>query len=115
MALGQELKPSQVNLRGTLLKLGLDDAAANIYDLFSVTGELGHLIRQGTYLELLPTPVHNFKATSEWLNEEIFQRYLTNGNAGKTAIQALELVGGAVVGVLVARKLLKMFRDDEQH
>lgn len=114
IALGHDLKPATVNIRGTLLKLGLDNAAANIYDLFEVTGDVGHLIRQGTYLELLPTPVHNFKATAEWLNDEIFQRYLANGDATKTAVRAIELVGGAVVGVLAARKLLQMLGDENQ-
>ncbi len=72
IALGNDLKPATVNLRGTLLKLGLEDAAANIFDLLEIDGEIGHLIRQGTYLEMLPTPIHNFKATSEWIKEEIF-------------------------------------------
>lgn len=114
IALGNELKPASINLRGTLLKLGLEDAAANIYDLFEVKGELGHLIRQGTYLELLPTPAHNFKVTSEWLNEEIFHRHFDSGNVTKTAVQAMQLVGGAVVSVIGARKLLKMLGDDDK-
>lgn len=113
IALGNELKPAKVNLRGTLLKLGLNDAAANIYDVFEVKGELGHLIRQGTYLELLPTPIHNFKATTEWLDEEIFHRHLDPHDVGKKAVQAIELVGGAVVGVLVARKVMQMLGDDK--
>lgn len=113
-ALGDDLKPATVNIRGTLLKLGLHDAAANIFDLLEVTGDIGHLIRQGTYLELLPTPVHNFKATAEWINDEILQRYLANGDAEKTAIRAIELVGGAVVGVLAARKLLQMLGDENK-
>ncbi len=116
IALGRELIPAKVNLRGTLLKLGLDDAAANIYDTFEVTGEPAHLIRQGTYLELLPTPIHNFKATSEWLKDEIFHHYLSSDGAGKKVVQTAEIVGGAVVGVLVARKLLQMLgNDDDKH
>jgi len=114
LALGYEVNPAQVNIRGTLLKLGLNNAGANISDLFEVTGEIGHLIRQGTYIELLPTPIHNFKATAQWLNEEIFQRYLTSNNTSKTAVRAIELVGGAVVGVLVARKLLQMLSDENE-
>lgn len=114
MALGHELKPAKVNLRGTLLKLGLTDAAANIYDTFEVSGEPGHLIRQGTYLELLPTPVHNFKATTEWLKDEIFNRHLYAGDTAKTVVRTAEVVGGAVVGVLVARKLLQMLGDDKK-
>ncbi len=114
LALGNDLKPARVNLRGTLLKLGLEDAAANIYDTFEVKGELAHLIRQGTYLELLPTPVHNLKVTRKWLNEEVFQRYLDSSNGGKTAVRAMQVVGGAVVGVVVARKLLQMLGDNDK-
>lgn len=107
LALGEELKPAQVNLRGTLLKLGLENSAANIYDLFEVTGEAGHLIRQGTYLELLPTPIHNFKATGEWLQDEIFKKYLEPNKTG----EVIKWVGGAVAGVLVARKLVQILGD----
>ncbi|HEY9639426.1 MAG TPA: NAD(P)/FAD-dependent oxidoreductase, partial [Coleofasciculaceae cyanobacterium] len=57
LSLGYDMKPAQVNLRGTLLKLGLENSVANIFNKFEVTGEAGHLIRQGTYLELLPTPL----------------------------------------------------------
>jgi NADH dehydrogenase len=72
------------------------------------------LICQGTYLELLPTPVHNFKATTEWLNEEIFHHHLS-GDTGKTVVRAMELVGGTVVGVLVARKLFQMLGDEDKN
>lgn len=116
IALGNDFKPASVNIRGTLLKLGLDDAAANIYDVFQVTGKVGHLIRQGTYLELLPTPVHDFKVTTEWLKDEIFHSHMNSDDASKTAVRAIELVGGAVVGVLAARKLLQMLgNDDKSH
>jgi NADH dehydrogenase len=114
IALGKEPKPTKVNLRGTLLKLGLENAAANIYDKFELDGEIGHLIRQGTYLELLPTPIHNFKVTEEWLKDYIFRRHLNSGDVGKTTVRAMELIGGAVVGVLVARKLLKMLGDEDK-
>jgi NADH dehydrogenase len=90
------------------MKLGIEDSVANIFDRFEIKGELGHLIRQGTYLEMLPTP-HNFKVTKEWLNDEIIHRYidLPDSSATKTAVQAAEVVGGVTIGVLVARKLLK--------
>lgn len=48
LALGHELQSAKVNLRGTLLKLGLENAAANIYDKFEIDGEIGHFIRQAT-------------------------------------------------------------------
>ncbi|BAY47566.1 FAD-dependent pyridine nucleotide-disulfide oxidoreductase [Scytonema sp. HK-05] len=114
IALGNDPKPVRVNIRGTLLKLGLNDAAANVYNVFEVTGKPGHLIRQGTYLELLPTPIHDFKATVEWVDEEIFHRHLDPHDVGKKVVQAVELVGGAVVGVMVARKLFQMLGDEEK-
>src|SRR6478672_2785819 len=112
IALGHQLTPAQVNLRGTLLKLGLENSAANIYDLFEVTGEVGHLIRQGTYLELLPTPVHNFKVTTDWLKDEIFHQHLDSGKGTKQAVKVAQVVGGVVVGAVVARKLLQMLGNE---
>ena len=114
IALQEEPEPAQVNTRGTLLKLGLNNAAANLFNVFEVAGEPAHLIRQGTYLTLLPTPIHDFKATTEWLDEEIFQHHLDSQDVGKKVVQAVELVGAGVVGVLVARKLLKMLGDEEK-
>jgi len=113
-ALGSELQPANVNLRGTLLKLGLENAAANIYDKFELDGEIGHLIRQGTYLELLPTPIHNFKATTEWLREEIFHQHADTEPTGKTAVRAMQIAGGVTIGVLVTRKLLQMLGDEDR-
>lgn len=72
---GEALKPAAVNLRGTMMKLGLGEGAANIFDRFIVAGQVGHLIREGTYLELLPNSVHNFKATTQWLTDEIFHHH----------------------------------------
>jgi NADH dehydrogenase len=71
---GGSPSPAHVRLRGTLIKLGLEESAAEIFDRFEVKGKLGHLIRKATYVEMLPTPVHNFKATAEWLTDEIFHR-----------------------------------------
>ena len=114
IALGHEPKPARVNLRGTLLKLGLENSAANIYDVFEVTGEVGHLIRQGTYLELLPTPVHNFKVTTDWLKDEIFHEHMNSGDGVKQAVQVAQVVGGVVVGAIVAKKLLNMLSHDDR-
>ena len=69
---------ANVSLRGTLLKLGLGESVANLFDRYQVKGKLGHAIRETTYLTLLPTPVHNFKATTGWLIDEIFEQ---NNNA----------------------------------
>ncbi|BAY21358.1 FAD-dependent pyridine nucleotide-disulfide oxidoreductase [Calothrix sp. NIES-2100] len=115
IALKEELEPAKINIRGTLLKLGLNDAAANLFNVFEVAGEPAHLIRQGTYLTLLPTPIHDFKATTEWVDEEIFHHHLDSQDVGKKVVQAVELVGAGVVGVLVARRLLKILGDDDKN
>ena len=77
MALAQGIPPSpaHVNLRGTLMKLGLGNGVANLFDRMQLTGKLGDLLRNAAYLEMLPTPLHDFKATTEWLKEETFHRY----------------------------------------
>jgi len=72
---GNDPTPAEVRMRGSLMKLGLGESVANLFDRFEVTGKIGHTIREATYLELLPTPVHNFKATTEWLIEEIFHQH----------------------------------------
>jgi NADH dehydrogenase len=96
---GKPLKPARVALRGTLMKLGLGEAAANLFDHFIIGGRSGHLIRQGTYLELLPTPVHNFKATFDWLTDEIFRRH-SSSPLTKPPISLLQRLGD-VAAVLV--------------
>lgn len=110
LALGYTLKPARINLRGTLLKLGLNNSAANIFNTLEVTGEAGHLIRQGTYLELLPTPIHNFKATTEWLKDELIERY--HPNRVKQVVKAAGVVGGVLVGAAIARRVAKSLSDD---
>ncbi|MEH2193005.1 MAG: NAD(P)/FAD-dependent oxidoreductase [Nostoc sp.] len=114
IALGEELKPVKVNIRGTLLKLGINDAAANLLNVFEVAGETAHLIRQATYLTLLPTPIHDFKATTEWVDEEIFHQHLNPHDVGKKVVQVVGIVGAGVVGILAARKLLKMLGDEDK-
>jgi demethylphylloquinone reductase len=72
---GNALLPANVQLRGTLMKLGLNDGVANLFDKLEIKGQPGHLIRTGTYLELLPNLRHNVKVTADWLTDEIFQRH----------------------------------------
>ncbi len=112
IALEHDLKTAKVNLRGTLLKLGLNDAAASLYDVFEVTGKAAHLIRQATYLSLLPTPIHDFKAAVDWLDEEVFHQHLDPQDVGKKVVQAAELVGVGVAGILAARKLIQILGKD---
>lgn len=69
---GRPPLPVEIGLRGTLMKLGLDESVADLFDSYEVKGHLGHLLRQAAYIEMLPTPVRNFKATVEWLPDELF-------------------------------------------
>jgi demethylphylloquinone reductase len=69
---GRPLFPVEIGLRGTLMKLGLDESVADLYDRYQIKGHLGHLIRQAAYVDLLPTPARNFKGTVEWLSDELF-------------------------------------------
>ena len=75
MIKGHSLTPAQVKLRGSMMKLGIEKSVANIFDRFEVTGHSGHLIREGTYLQLLPPPIHDFKVTTNWIVDEIFHRH----------------------------------------
>ena len=63
---------SNVSIRGTLMKLGIGEAGANLFNSAIITGKPAHLIRQSRYLTTLPTPVRDFKAVTEWLTDEIF-------------------------------------------
>ncbi|MBD2000077.1 NAD(P)/FAD-dependent oxidoreductase [Leptolyngbya sp. FACHB-541] len=100
MVQNKPLKPVKVTLRGTLMKLGLGEAAANLFDRFIISGRSGHLIRQGTYLELLPTPVHNFKATVDWLTDEIFSRHSQPNLSSQPSLHLLQRLGD-IAAVLV--------------
>jgi NADH dehydrogenase len=71
----QPPQPVRVSLRGTLIKLGQAEGAANLFDRLAITGRSGHLIRQGIYLSLLPNSVHNFSGIASWLSDELFQRH----------------------------------------
>ncbi len=72
---GREPAPAKVTLRGTLMKLGYGIGVANLFNRYEISGRLGHLIRQLTYLELLPIPGRNLKETGDWLKETIFLRH----------------------------------------
>ena len=73
LATGRVPNLTSVSMRGTMVKLGLNKAAADIYDRLLVQGESAHLLRQGRYLTLLPTPAHDFKATTQWLSKEVLK------------------------------------------
>ena len=116
LAKGNQLKPASVHLRGTLMKLGLGEGAANLFDRFIVSGQVGHLIRQGAYLELLPNSVHNFKATTQWLTDELFSHHSQTAKKPSSVVQWL---GGSVAVLalvstgLIGFKLVQPEKFDE--
>ncbi len=105
MSQGEEPHPVNATMRGTLMKLGLDNGVANLFDKMQVTGKPGDLIRNGTYLEMLPTPVHNFKTTTSWLTDEIFHRHHSPKpivTPRKSQLQrATAWIGGSIAAIAV--------------
>jgi len=99
---GKPLSKTDVHIRGTLMKLGLEAGAANIYNQAEVDGAVAHLIRQGTYMSLLPNPVHNLQAGLKWFNEGVLKRYLEPAELETIA----RWTAGAVVTAVVARKVV---------
>jgi hypothetical protein len=104
VALHQPPEPAQVSLRGTLIKLGLAEGAANLFDRIVITGRSGHLIRHGTYLRLLPNPAHNFNTTLSWLTDELFQRHTLPPPVPEPSLRSglPRWVAGSALGLAVA-------------
>ncbi|MBH8552075.1 NAD(P)/FAD-dependent oxidoreductase [Nostocaceae cyanobacterium CENA357] len=71
---GKPAIPIEIQMRGTLMKLGLNEGVANLFNKVQIKGQPGHFIREATYLQLLPNSAHNRKVTTEWLTDELFQR-----------------------------------------
>lgn len=94
MARGSSPQPAKVMLRGTLMKMGVGTGLADLFDRMIIDGSTGGLIRTGTYLELLPTPLRNFKATFQWIDEEIFNRYIHQIRRHKTS-RSISLLSAA--------------------
>ena len=90
MGEGKPSIPVQIQMRGTLMKLGLNESVANLFNKVQITGQAGHLIREATYLQLLPNSTHNRKVTTEWLTDELFQRdrSITHMQLGQTPFLA---------------------------
>lgn len=72
LSMGNSPSDSSVSIKGSLMKFGIGEAGANLFNKAIITGEPAHFIRQSRYLTTLPTPVHNFEAVTEWLTDEIF-------------------------------------------
>lgn len=88
LADGNPPLPMPIHLRGTLMKLGLNQGVANLFNKVQIKGQSGHLVRHATYLELLPTPARNARLTTEWLTDEVFQRHrpFTPAQLGQTPL-----------------------------
>ena len=124
LAEGKPLKPVQVNLRGTLMKLGMGNGVANIFDRVQIDGTEGALIRDATYLEMLPTPIHNFKATTEWIQESIFNRFrqptvpsvagrLNQQIAAKNRAALLWIGGGVAIAAVIIGAIFTVERSPQ--
>lgn len=112
MALSQGNQPQPVNpsLRGTLMKLGINDGVADLFEKIQVTGKAGDLIRNGTYLELLPTPIHNFKATTTWLTDEIFHRHhIPEPTTASKQPRIFAWIGGLIVAIALIAVAMVMW------
>ena len=112
---GKELQPANPRMRGTLMKLGINNGVADLFEKIQVTGKAGDLIRNATYLELLPTPVHNFKATTNWLTDEIFHHHYAPQTETKTAKQhqTAVWVGGFVAAIALITAAIILWRNHE--
>ncbi|MEM9246370.1 MAG: FAD-dependent oxidoreductase, partial [Cyanobacteria bacterium P01_F01_bin.153] len=96
-----KLPAAKVGLRGTVMKLGLGTAVANVFDRYEIVGSVAQTIRQVMYLELMPTPLHNIRTTLDWIKDDVFQLHSSpyhdiDYTAGYE-VEALLLLGSAVV------------------
>lgn len=69
------LTPAHVGLRGTLMKLGLGNGIANLFNKVQIKGKTGSMMRDATYLSLIPAPGHDLKVIEEWLSDEFVGQY----------------------------------------
>lgn len=72
------LPSADISLRGTMMKLGIGTAVANVFDRYEIAGSVGQTIRQMMYLSLIPTPAHNVETTLSWIKDDVF-----NAHAGE--------------------------------
>lgn len=70
----RSLEPTDITIRGTLMKLGLEEGVAEILNKVQIAGRTGHLIRQALYRGLLPMPAKNLKLGVEWIASEVFEK-----------------------------------------
>jgi len=100
---GTSPRPAHIILRGSFLKLGIGESAVNLFDRFAITGKLGHLIRQGTYLDRLPPPGLHLSRITQWLQQEFFPQ-------PQQHYQLAQWLGGAVAATALASSGLLLWR-----
>ncbi|WP_107668230.1 NAD(P)/FAD-dependent oxidoreductase [Cyanothece sp. BG0011] len=112
---GKELQSADPNMRGTLMKLGINNGVADLFNKIQVTGKAGDVIRNATYLELLPTPVHNFKATTNWLTDEMLHNHYVPQTKTNTSKKhpIIIWVGGLLAAIALIAVGIVIWRDHE--
>jgi NADH dehydrogenase FAD-containing subunit len=117
---GKVPKPIQATLRGTLMKLGIHNGVANLFEKIQLNGEAGNLIRTATYLEMLPNSAHNFKAIKEWITDEIFDQYASNQSIASNLSEppdirqenhAVAWIGGIALATILSVGLILAWRS----
>ncbi|WP_442945026.1 NAD(P)/FAD-dependent oxidoreductase [Nostoc sp.] len=103
---GNPAIPVQIQMRGTLMKLGLNESVANLFNKVQIKGQPGHFIREATYLQLLPNSAHNRKVTTDWLTDELFQRDRPFSHMQLGQTPWLSGVATLVAGLLLATPLV---------
>ncbi|BAY08451.1 NAD(P)/FAD-dependent oxidoreductase [Calothrix sp. NIES-2098] len=103
---GKPAVPMAIQMRGTLMKLGLNEGVANLFNKVQIKGQPGHFLREATYLQLLPNSARNLKVTTEWLTDELFQRHrsITHMQLGQTPL--LSGIATVAAGVILATPLV---------
>jgi len=64
------------------------------------------VVQSRRFSELLSTPIHKLSITTDWLKDEIFKQHLHSGGGVDKAIKTAQVVGGVVIGAIVAKKML---------
>ncbi len=110
---GKAPSPAQITLLGSMLKLGVGESAVSVFDRFAITGKLGHLIRQGTYLERLPPLGLSLPTVLRWLKQEAFFSLApqqTTGRPHRKAGAVSVAVRSAIAIAIVSSSSLVLWR-----
>ncbi|MEM9503903.1 MAG: NAD(P)/FAD-dependent oxidoreductase [Cyanobacteria bacterium P01_E01_bin.43] len=112
------LPAANVSLRGTMMKLGMGTAVANVFDRYEIVGTVGQTIRQLMYLSLMPTPAHNIRTTLEWVKDDVFQAHASDYDdidytAGYEVEELLTLAAAVTLSATAVSKVETGFISDQ--